>query len=68
MTNTQANYPETIGIVVNADGDCLPVAFANGNFRPLIGGVWRSFDSFLSWKKGAINYEIKNAWSRLKSK
>jgi len=61
------NYAETVGIIVNAEGYCLPVSYALDEYRPLIGGAWRSINSLISWKgEHNIEYAIHNLWSWLK--
>jgi len=67
MKDKELNYPETIGIIVNAEGHCLSVSYSFGEYRPLIGGAWRSIKSLISWKgEYNIEYAISNPWSWMK--
>lgn len=67
MKDKYLTYQETVGIIVNAEGYCLPVSQLGEEYRPLIGGAWRSIKSLISWKgEHNIEYAINNPWSWLK--
>jgi len=70
MKDKYLTYPETVGIIVNAEGYCLPVTSPwrdTQEYRPLVNGAWRDMSSLLYWEgEYKLGFAVENPWSWLK--